>query len=128
RLDGLVSRYTYVAPAGRSPVELLRNYRLEFERLGLETLFEKGPDQSGWFGPTFDQISDEDRIGQILMYNEAQERVLVGKSTDARPTYYYVFVTAYQDGVIPQHLEQAVSRDRGLVQVVVVAPEAMSER
>src|SRR6185503_15074470 len=67
-------------------------------------------------------------LGQILAYNEAQERVLVGKSKDAKPTYYYVFVTAYRDGVIPEHLQPAVAKDRGLVEVVVVAPEQMQER
>jgi hypothetical protein len=41
KIDGLVSRYTYVAPAGRTPTELLRNYKLEFQRLGLVTLYEK---------------------------------------------------------------------------------------
>jgi len=127
-VEGLVSRYTYVAPEGRSAVELLRNYRLEFERLGLEVLYEKRADERGWFGPTFDVISNEDRIGQILMYNEAQERVLVGKSSDPQPIYYYVFVTTYRDGVIPEHLRETVSADRGLVQIVVVAPESLTER
>jgi len=36
KVDGLVSRCTYVAPAGRSPGELFRNYKTEFQRLGLE--------------------------------------------------------------------------------------------
>lgn len=127
-LDGLVSRYTYIAPEGRSGVELMRNYKLEFDRLGLEVLYEKTPDERGWFGPTFAELSNEDRIGQILQYNEVQERVLVGKSKDAKPTYYYVFVTTYRDGVIPDHLRTMVTKDRGLVQLVVVAPEKMAEK
>jgi OOP family OmpA-OmpF porin len=127
-LDGLVSRYTYIAPEGRGVAELFRNYKLEFERLGLETLYEKGASDKGWFGPTFTVIADEDQLGQILAYNEAQERVLVGKSKDAQPTYYYVFVTAYRDGVVPEQLRHVVARDRGLVQLVVVAPEKMEEK
>lgn len=127
-VDGLISRYTYLAPEGRSAAELLRNYKLEFERLGLLTLYEKGANERGWFGPTLDQMAEEDRIGQILAYNEAQERVLVGKSNDAEPTYYYVFVTAYKDGVIPEHLRQVVVKDRGLVQLIVIAPEIMEEK
>lgn len=51
-VDGLISRYTYIAPAGRSPTELFRNYKLEFQRLGLVTLYEKGANERGWFGPT----------------------------------------------------------------------------
>ena len=69
---GLVSRYTYLAPAGRSPAELFRNYKLEFDRLGVVTLYEKGAGEKGWFGPTLQPLADEDQIGQILAYNEAQ--------------------------------------------------------
>jgi outer membrane protein OmpA-like peptidoglycan-associated protein len=128
KVEGLVSRYTYVAPAGRSPAELLRNYKLEFQRLALLTVYEKTASERGWFGPTLDQIADEDQIGQILAYNEAQERVLVAKSKDAKPTYYYVFVTAYHDGVVPNRLEGIVGKDRGLVELIVVAPEQMEKR
>jgi OmpA-OmpF porin, OOP family len=125
RTEGMVSRYTYLAPAGRSPAELFRNYKLEFQRLGLVPLYEKAADQNGWFGPTFDQVAEEDQLGQILAYNEKQERLLVAKSGDAKPTYYYVFVTSYQDGVIPERLQSAVAKDRALAELVVVAPQAM---
>ena len=56
-VDGQVSRYTYIAPAGRTATELVRNYKLEFERLGLDTLYEKKAGERGWFGPTFDKIA-----------------------------------------------------------------------
>jgi hypothetical protein len=52
KVEGLMSRYTYVAPEGRTPAEVFRNYQLEFQRLNLVTLFEKGTNVSGWFGPT----------------------------------------------------------------------------
>jgi len=128
KVEGLVSRYTYIAPTGRSATELFRNYKLEFQRLGLTTLYEKGTADKGWFGPTLSQISDEDQIGQILAYNEAQERLLVGRSKDPKPTYYYVFVTVYKDGVIPHHLENVVQKDRAIAQLVVIAPEHMEEK
>jgi OmpA-OmpF porin, OOP family len=128
KVEGLISRYTYLAPAGRSPAELFRNYKLEFQRLGLITLYEKEAGARGWFGPTLSQISDEDQLGQILSYNESQERLLVGKSKDAKPTYYYLFVTAYKDGVIPESLSGRVQKDRALGELVVVAPEQMEER
>ena len=85
-IEGQVSRYAYVAPAGRTATELLRNYKLEFARLGLETLYEKGTGERGWFGPTLDKIVVEDGLSQILAYNEADERVLVGKSKGAKPS------------------------------------------
>src|SRR5258706_396716 len=58
--EGLLSRHTYIAPAGRSATELLRNYKLEFQRLGLQTLYEKKAGEHGWFGPQYDKMSDED--------------------------------------------------------------------
>ena len=128
KTEGLVSRYTYLAPAGRSPAELLRNYKLEFQRLGLVMLYEKAAGEKGWFGPTLNQIADEDGLGQILAYNEVQERVLVGKSKDAKPAYYYVFVTAYKDGVMPDRLRASISKDRAIAQLVVVTPEKMEEK
>jgi OOP family OmpA-OmpF porin len=128
KVEGLISRYTYLAPAGRSPAELFRNYKLEFARLGLITLYEKEAGTRGWFGPTLSQISDEDQLGQILSYNESQERILVGKSKDPKPTYYYLFVTAYKDGVIPESLSGRVQKDRALGELIVVAPEQMEER
>jgi OmpA-OmpF porin, OOP family len=127
KVEGLVSRGTYAAPLGRSPAELLRNYKLEFQRLGLVTLYEKGASDKGWFGPTLDQIAQEDQLGQILAYHENQERVLIGKSKDAHPVYYYVFVTSYFDGVIPERLRDVVTKDRALAEVIVIQPQRMEE-
>jgi OOP family OmpA-OmpF porin len=127
KTEGLVSRYTYLAPAGRTPSELLRNYKLEFDRLGLVTLYEKTAAEKGWFGPTLQPIADEDQLGQILSYNEAQERVLVGKSKDPKPVYYYLFVTAYKDGVIPERLRASVTKDIALAELIVVTPEHMDQ-
>jgi OOP family OmpA-OmpF porin len=128
KLDGLISRYTYLGPAGRSAAEVLRNYKMEFQRLGLETVYEKAAGEHGWFGPTLSPGEDEDKLGQILEYNEAEERVLVGKSKDAQPAYYYVFVTSYKDGVIPERLTRSVSVGRVLAHITVIAPEAMEQK
>jgi len=100
-VEGLVSYHSYLAPEGRTPAELYRNYKEELQRLGLVTLYEKAAGQPGWFGPTFDKVAEDSDLAQILAYNEAEERMLVGKSKDANPTYYVVFVTSYKDGVIP---------------------------
>lgn len=125
RLSGLVSRYTYLAPAGRTPAELFRNYELEFQRLNLTPLYRKGAGERGWFGPTLNPVADEDHIGQILAYNEAQERVLVAKTKDAAPTYFYLFVTAYKDGVIPDELRASIQKESALAELIIVAPQAM---
>jgi outer membrane protein OmpA-like peptidoglycan-associated protein len=128
QIEGLVSYYTYLAPEGRTPAELYRNYKDEVQRLGLVTLYEKPAGQRGWFGPTFDKIAEDSDISQILAYNEAEERMLVGKSKDADPTYYVVFVTSYKDGVIPERLQAKVQKGRALAQLVVVAPQQMEKK
>src|SRR5579859_7388975 len=42
-VEGQVGYYTYLAPAGRSPAELFRNYKQEFQRLGIEVNMRKMP-------------------------------------------------------------------------------------
>jgi OmpA-OmpF porin, OOP family len=128
KVEGQISRYTYLAPAGRTATELFRNYTLEFQRLGIQTLYQKQQTDRGWFGPTFSKISDDDQVGQILAYNEADERLLVGKSRDPKPTYYEIFVTSYKDGVIPSELQSRVAKGRALAEVVVIAPDTLQER
>ena len=68
KIEGLVSRYTYLAPVGRAPAELLRNYKLEFQRLGLATLYEKAAGAPGWFGATLARQRDRDRNRSSLEF------------------------------------------------------------
>jgi OOP family OmpA-OmpF porin len=127
-VEGQVSYYTYLAPAGRSPAELFRNYKQEFQRLGIAVQYEKRQGEHGWFGPTFDKVSADTDVAQILSYGEADERLLVGKSKDANPTYYLVFVTAYEDGVIPERLDGRVAKGQALAVLVVVSPDTMEKK
>lgn len=127
-VEGQVGYYTYLAPAGRSPTELFRNYKQEFQRLGIEVQYEKAAGQHGWFGPTFDKVATESELSQILAYDEDDERLVVGRSKDAQPSYYVVFVTAYRDGVIPERLEGRVAKGRALAQLVVVSPDVMEKK
>ena len=127
-VDGQVSRYTYIAPSGRTATEVLRNYKLDFQRLGVDTVYEKKAGERGWFGPTFDKIAEEDGLSQILAYNEADERMLVGKTRATKPTYYMVFVTSYNDGVIPERLQSVVQKGRAIAELVVVAPDIMEHK
>lgn len=128
KVEGLLSRYTYIAPEGRTPAEVFRNYQLEFQRMNLVTLYEKGADAPGWFGPTLDRADREDDLKQILTYNESQERVLTGKSKDAQPVWYFVFITAYRDGLIPDRLQNVVKKDRTLIHIAVMAPENLEHK
>jgi OmpA-OmpF porin, OOP family len=127
-VEGQVSYYTYLAPAGRSPAEVFRNYKQEFQRLSIDVQYEKKAGEHGWFGPTFDKLASETDLSQILGYDEADERLLVGKSRDAKPSYYLVFVTAYQDGVIPERLQERIAKGQALAALVVVTAETMEKK
>jgi OmpA-OmpF porin, OOP family len=127
-VEGQISYYTYLAPAGRSPAELFRNYKQEFQRLGIEVQYEKKQGEHGWFGPTFDKFASDTDLGQIVAYDEADERLLVGKSRDAKPSYYLVFVTAYMDGVIPERLDGKVAKGQALASLVVVTPDTLEKK
>ena len=128
KVEGLVGRYTYLAPLGRTPTEVMQNYKLEFARIGLVTMYEKGAADQGWFGPTFSEISNQDDLGQILAYNESQERLLVGRSKDPQPTYYEIFVTSYKDGIIPPRLTKEVTKDRTMAEIIVIAPQKLEQK
>lgn len=128
-VEGLLSRHTYIAPAGRTVTELMRNYKLEFQRLGVQTMFEKKAGDPGWIGPEYSKMAEEDDLSQILATNEADERLLIGKTRDAKPTYYVVFVTAYNgNGLIPERLAAVVHTGSAIAVVTVIAPEAMEKK
>jgi OmpA-OmpF porin, OOP family len=90
--------------------------------------YEKKQGEHGWFGPTFDKLASDTDLGQIVAYDEADERLLVGKSRDAKPSYYLVFVTAYQDGVIPERLDGKVAKGQALAALVVVTPDTLEKK
>jgi outer membrane protein OmpA-like peptidoglycan-associated protein len=75
-----------------------------------------------------DKTAGEDSLGQILAYNEADERVLVGTSRDAKPSYYVVFVTSYRDGVIPERLAGRVEKGRAIAHVTVITPDVLQDK
>jgi outer membrane protein OmpA-like peptidoglycan-associated protein len=96
--------------------------------MNLITMYEKDADVPGWFGPTLGRAESEDDLKQMLTYNEAQERVLTGKSRDAQPVWYFVFITAYKDGIIPDRLQNVVKKDRTLIHIAVMSPENLEHK
>jgi hypothetical protein len=84
--------------------------------------------QPGDFGSTFDKIDTDCYLAQILPYDGADERLMVGQSRDAEPSYYMVFVTAYNDGVIPERLQGRVTKRRALAQHVVISPDVLEKK
>lgn len=126
-LVGKVSRYCYIAPDDATAAALFLNYKTEFETLGLETLFTKKPGEKGWFGVTFNKQSAEDKLSQILAYNEAEERVIVAKSKDETPTYYYLFVTAYKDG-LRGTFDKKIKKGTAIAYLHVIQPEKIKQK
>ena len=49
-LEGKITRILYVGPAGRSVVEVYRNYQGALKKAGFETLFTCGPQDCGGYG------------------------------------------------------------------------------
>jgi outer membrane protein OmpA-like peptidoglycan-associated protein len=130
KLQGLVSRYTYLAPLGRSTLEVMANYKLEFQRLGLIALYEKVPGGYGRFISVFADIAIEDGVRPIFDGDEAHERLLVGKTKDAKPSYYLVFVATANGpgGGMADWLRPKVQRGQTVAEVIVVAPSSLEER
>lgn len=129
KLEGHVERWSYLAPSvDRTSLEVFKNYRDEFKRLGLETVYAPAGGESGWIGPTYDDYAGKAGLGQIFSYNEAEEHYLIAKTKDKEPTYYVLFVTAYADGVIPNKLEPLVKKKMPLVQLDIIRPEPMEQK
>ncbi|MFL6446583.1 MAG: OmpA family protein [Bryobacteraceae bacterium] len=53
--------------------------------------------------------------------------MLVKKSKGGKPTYYYLFVSAYADGVMPERLQTVVTKDRALTELVVISPQEVQD-
>jgi OmpA-OmpF porin, OOP family len=53
---------------------------------------------------------------------------MVGQSRDAKPSYYMVLVTAYNDGVIPDRLQSRVTKGRALAQLVLISPDVLEKK
>jgi hypothetical protein len=53
RVEGQTTRILYVAPEGRAPLEVLRNYEQDLQKAGFQTVYrcartECGGDRDGW--------------------------------------------------------------------------------
>ncbi len=125
KLQGFVSRWTYLVPDGsHSVAEIFSHYQTELGKLGLETVYFPDPDKDGWFGPGYANWEQRAKLGQILDYNEAEERYLVARSTGGESVYYVLFVTSFKDGVVPEALKNILKVKMPLVQLDIIAPSA----
>lgn len=129
KIEGLVSRWTYLIPnPERTAYEVFSNYKSEFAKMGLEIVYAPEQDQDGWFGPTYSTWEERAKIGQILEYNEADERYLVARTPGENRSYYVLFVTSYADGVIPHHLTGTIQKQMPLVQLDIITPGQVEDK
>lgn len=129
KLEGLVSRWTYIVPdPERTAYEVFSNYKTEFASLGLETVYAPDPDKDGWFGPAYADWEEKAKLGSLLNYNEAEERYLVVRTPGENPTYYVLFVTSLKEGVIPDPLKGTVKKKMPLVQLDIIAPASVQDK
>jgi outer membrane protein OmpA-like peptidoglycan-associated protein len=125
-VEGLVSRYTYAAPLGTSTIEMYRNYKEEFKRLGIITLYEAGPGNTGSMYVMMEPIANEDNLGQLFIgsTNLGSERLLVGKSSDPSPTYALIWVGQKY----PLTGTSLIADKQTFAQLVVITPKAMENK
>lgn len=130
KLEGLVSRWTYLVPGtNHTALEVFSSYKTELTKLGLETVYAPEPENDGWFGPAYAEWEQRAKLGQILDYNEAEERYLVARSPGENPAYYVLFVTAFKDGMMPESpaLRNILKRRMPLVQLDIIQPASVQE-
>lgn len=130
KLEGLVSRWTYLVPSTEhTAFEVFSGYKAGLSKLGLETVYAPEPDDDGWFGPAYAEWEQRAKLGQILDYNEAEERYLVARTPGEKPVYYVLFVTAFKDGMMPESpaLRNILKRKMPLVQLDIIQPAASQE-
>lgn len=117
-IEGRLTRISYLAPAGRSGVEVFRNYQRELAGRGFETLFVAEEDATGYrFCNRYQGI-----YSQIFEYNDRNCRYLVARKGGITAA---IFVTEFQDGMSGR---LSPVKGQPLVQVDVIEDKAMDQR
>lgn len=119
-VEGRVTRITYLAPLGRSPLEVWKNYDNELKAKGAETLVSAAnPEGLGYdFGalPQYDEI---DR--QLFSYSHTNARYGAYKLPNA---YVAIYAAQFEDG----YTIHPVQKGQTAVQVDIVETKAMEEK
>ena len=101
-VEGKVTRITYFAPKGRSPLEVFRNYEKELKAKEAETLFTgSGKEELGY---TFGMLPQYDGIdGQLFSYSHTNTRYGAYKLGE---TYVVLYAAAFEYGATHHHIEE----------------------
>lgn len=121
-IEGRVTRISYLAPAGRSALEVFRNYEQELAAKGFETLFKGEKEELGFrFGMRYAGV-----FSQIFEYNDSDNRFIAARL--ARPEgnlTVAIYVSAYDMG-----LSGGLDPVKGqpVIQVDLIEDKPMDER
>jgi OOP family OmpA-OmpF porin len=128
RVEGEVTRILYVAPKGRSPLEVLRNYQQELQRLGFQTLFrcarEECSAQDGALGwlylyPPGRRLKNTPDLSFDALYIATDQQFMTAKRTSAGADAYVSVYVA--NGGFDRHketFEHAIT----LLEVILTVP------
>ena len=119
-LEGKITRITYFAPAGRSILEVFRNYENELKAKDAEVLLRgAGPDELGY---TFGMLPQYQGIeGQLFGYSHANTRYGAYKIGD---TYAIVYAAEFENGLTKHPIEKGQTA----VQVDIIESKPMQEK
>jgi OmpA-OmpF porin, OOP family len=119
-VEGRVTRITYLAPVGRSALEVAKNYENELIAKGAETLFSgTNPEGLGYdFGgvPQFEDIE-----GQLFGYSHTKARYAAYKLDNS---YVAIYAAEFEDGVTKHPIEKGQTA----VQVDIIESKPMEEK
>jgi OmpA-OmpF porin, OOP family len=137
RVEGRVTRILYVGPAGRSPLEIVRNYELELKNNAFNTLYACGAtdcgEQDGWLAefylyPLVKRLSQtpprgsgrpEGQISEYALSSPINQRYLVAKRS--RPEGD-VYVSVYVATNRATHHKETQDHPVILLDVIDVVP------
>ena len=119
-VEGKITRITYFAPKGRSPLEVFRNYEKELKAKEAETLFTgSGKEELGY---TFGMLPQYDGIdGQLFSYSHANTRYGAYKLGD---TFAVIYAAAFEYGATHHKIEEGQTA----VQVDIIEGKPMQEK
>ena len=121
-IEGRLTRLSYLAPAGRSALEVFRNYEAELAGKGFETLFKGEKEALGFrFGARYTGL-----YSQIFEYNDSDNRYIAARlSRPEGNVTVAIYVSAYEMG-----LSGGLKPEKGqaVIQVDIIEDGAMDQR
>jgi OmpA-OmpF porin, OOP family len=122
KVEGKLTRVSYLAPEGRSAAEVFRNYQQDLQAAGFETLFEA---DHASLGTMFGNGTYES-LGQFFAYSPQKERFLAARrSTPQGEQHIGLYVTEFEGG-FDGRIEIPVGR--AIAQLDLVESKPMEQR